>query len=115
MAHTNVAKSKNAFEHVLARLAESILFVALGQTIAFYEAKMLCLKENLLLAEALVPKVNSLLAKTILQKAALLVWSALGLAVQNLSSFLISSFVVLKCLPQGRNECPLIGKQCSIF
>ena len=41
MAHTKLAKSKNPFEHVL---GESILPVALGQTIAFCEAKMLCLR-----------------------------------------------------------------------
>ena len=69
MAHTNLAKAKmlsNTFWHVL---AESILLVALGQTIAFCEAKLLCLKENLLRAKAL------------LQKAALLDWSAPGLRV----------------------------------
>ena len=82
MAHTNLAKSKNAFEHILGFwhvLAESILLVALGQTIAFCEAKMLCVKANLLLAKALLPKVNFLLAKALLQKAALLDWSAPGL------------------------------------
>ena len=42
MVHTNLAKSKNAFEHVL---GESILLIALGQTIAFCEAKMLCLNQ----------------------------------------------------------------------
>ena len=52
------------FWHVL---AESILLVALGQTIAFCEAKMLCLKANLLRAKAF------------LQKAALLDGSAPGL------------------------------------
>ena len=60
-------------------LAESILLVALGQTIAFGEAKMLRLKANLLRAKALLPKVNLLLAKARLQKAALLDWSAPGL------------------------------------
>ena len=50
-------------------LEESILLVALGQTIAFCEEKMLCLKANLLRAKAL------------LQKAALLDWSAPGLNV----------------------------------
>ena len=69
MAHTNLAKSKNAFEHVL---AESILLVALGQTIAFCEAKLLFLKASLLREKALLPKVNFLLAKALLQKAALL-------------------------------------------
>ena len=78
MAHTNLAKSKNAFEHIL---AESILLVALAQTIAFCEAKMLCLKANLLRAKALFPKVNLLLAKALLQKAACLDWSAPGLSV----------------------------------
>ena len=66
----------STFRHVL---AESILLVALGQTIAFCEAKMLCLKANLLRAKALLPKVNLLLAKALLQKAALLDWSAPGL------------------------------------
>ena len=80
MAHTNLAKSKNAFEHVLALLAENILLVALGQTIAFCEAKILCLKANLLRAKALFRKVNLLLAKALLQKAALLDWSAPGLS-----------------------------------
>ena len=65
MAQTNLAKSKNAFEHVL---AESILLVALGQTIAFCEAKMLYLKANLLQAKALLQK-------------ALLDWSASGLRI----------------------------------
>ena len=59
----------SAFWHVL---GESILLVALGQTIDFCEAKMLCLKANLLRAKALLPKVNLLLAKALLQKAALL-------------------------------------------
>ena len=76
MAHTNLAKSKNAFEHVL---AESILLVALGQTIAFGEAKMVRLKANLLREKALLPKVNLFLAKALLQKATLLDWSAPGL------------------------------------
>ena len=67
----------STFWHVL---AESILFVALGQTIAFCEAKMLCLKANLLREKALLPKVNLLLAKALLQKAALLDWSAPGLS-----------------------------------
>ena len=57
---------------------ESMLLVALGQTIAFCEAKMLCLKANLLRAKALLPKANLLLAKALLQKA-LLDWSASGL------------------------------------
>ena len=78
-AHTNLAKSKNAFEHVLALLGESILLVALGKTIAFCEATMLCLKANLLRAKALLPKVNLLLANALLHKAALLDWSAPGL------------------------------------
>ena len=55
------------------------MVVALGQIIAFWEAKMLCLKANLLQAKALLPKVNMLLAKALLQKAALLDWSAPGL------------------------------------
>ena len=63
------------FWHVL---AESILLIALGQTIAFCEAKMLRLKANLLQA-----KVNLLLAKVLLQKAALLDWSAPGLSHQS--------------------------------
>ena len=54
----------STFWHVL---AENILLVALGQTIAICEAKMLCLKANLLGAKALF------------QKAALLDWSAPGL------------------------------------
>ena len=62
-------------------LGESILFVALGQTIGFCEAKMLCLEANLLRTKALLPKVNLLLAKALLQKAALLDWSAPGLRV----------------------------------
>ena len=66
------------FWHVL---AESILLVALGQTTAFCEAKMLHLKANLLREKALLPKVNLLLAKAFLQKAALLDWSAPGLNV----------------------------------
>ena len=66
MAHTNLAKSKNALEHVL---AQRILLVALGQTIVFCEAKMLCLKANLLRAKALLPKVNLLVAKALLQKS----------------------------------------------
>ena len=78
MAHTNLAKSKNAFDHVL---AENNLLVALGQTIAFCEAKMLCLKANLFRVKALLPKVNLLLAKALLKKAALLDWSAPGLSV----------------------------------
>ena len=65
------------FWHVL---AENILLVALGQTIALCEAKMLCLKANLLRAKALFPKVYLLLAKALLQKAALLDWSAPGLS-----------------------------------
>ena len=68
MAHTNLAKAKmlsSTFWHVL---AESILLFALGQIIAFSEAKMLCLKANLLLAKALLPKVNLLIAKALLQK-----------------------------------------------
>ena len=79
MAHTNLAKSKNAFEHVWHVLGVSILLVALGQTIDFCEAKMLCLKANLLRAKAFLPKVNLLSAKALLQKAALLDWSAPGL------------------------------------
>ena len=55
----------STFWHVL---AESILLVALDLTIAFCEAKMLCLKANLLLAKALLAKVNLLLAKALLQK-----------------------------------------------
>ena len=81
MAHTNLAKAKmlsSTFWHVL---AESILLVALGQTIAFREAQMLYLKANLLRAKTLLPKVNLLLAKALLQKAALLDWSAPGLTV----------------------------------
>ena len=66
----------STFWHVL---AESILLVALGQTIAFCEAKMLCLKANLLRAKALFSKVNLLLTKALLRKAALLDWSAPGL------------------------------------
>ena len=80
MAHTNLATSKNAFEHVL---AENILLVALGQTIAFCVANMLCLKANLLGAKALFSKVNLVLAKALLQKAALLDWSAPGLRLQS--------------------------------
>ena len=76
MAHTNLAKSKNAFEHVL---GERILLVALDQTIAFCEAKVLCVKANLLRAKAPLPKVNLLLAKALLQTTALLDWSAPGL------------------------------------
>ena len=68
MAHTNLAKSKNAFEHVLACFSRKLLLVALGQTVAFCEAKMLCLKANLLGAKVLLPKVNLLLAKALLQK-----------------------------------------------
>ena len=44
----------STFWHVL---GESILLVALGQTIAFCEAKMLCLKADLLRAKALLSKV----------------------------------------------------------
>ena len=66
----------STFSHVL---AENILLVELGQTIAFCEAKILCLKANLLGAKVLFPKVNLLLAKALLQKAALLDWSAPGL------------------------------------
>ena len=76
MAHINLAKAKmlwSTFWHVLAK---SILLVALGQTIAFGEEKMLRLKANLLRAKALLPKVNLLLAKALLQKPALLDWSA---------------------------------------
>ena len=68
----------STFWHVL---RESILLVALGQIIAFCEAKMLCLKANLLRAKAFLSKVNLLLAKVLLQKAALLDWSAPGLRV----------------------------------
>ena len=68
----------STFWHVL---GESILLVALGQTIAFCEAKILCLKANLLRAKALLQKVNLLLAKALLQKAALLDWSAPGLSI----------------------------------
>ena len=71
----------STFWHVL---AESILLVALVQTIAFGEAKMLRLKANLLREKALLPKVNLLLAKTLLQKAALLDWCAPGLTVRPL-------------------------------
>ena len=68
MAHTNVAKMlSSTFWHVL---AENILLVTLGQTIAFCEANMLCLKANLLRAKALLPK------------AALPDWSAPGLRLQ---------------------------------
>ena len=73
MVHTNLAKNKNAFERVL---AENILLVALGQTIA------LCVA-NLLGAKALFPKGNLLLAKAFLQKAALLDWSAPGLTKES--------------------------------
>ena len=66
----------STFRHIL---AESILLIALGQTIAFCETKMLCLKANLLRAKALLPKVNLLLEKALLHKAALLDWSAPGL------------------------------------
>ena len=66
----------STFWHVL---AESILLVAFGQTIALCEAWMLCLKANLLRVKALLPIVNLLLAKALLQKAALLDWSAPGL------------------------------------
>ena len=74
-------QSSFLLEHVLAEnilhiLAENILLVAVGQTTAFCEANMLCLKANLLRAKALFPKVNLLLAKVLLQKAALLDWSA---------------------------------------
>ena len=65
----------STFWHVL---AESIFLVALVQTIAFCEAKMLCLKANLLREKALLPKVNLLLAKALLQKSALLDWCAPG-------------------------------------
>ena len=67
MAHPIEQKAKmlsSTFWHVL---AESIFLVALGQSIAFCDAKMLCLKTNLLRAKALLPK------------AALLDWSAPGL------------------------------------
>ena len=60
----------STFWHVL---GESILLVGLGQTIAFCEGKMLCLK-------ALLPKVNLFLAKALFQKAALLDWSVPGLS-----------------------------------
>ena len=73
----------STFWHIL---AESILLFALGQTIAFCEAKMLYLKANLLRAKALLPKVNLLLAKALLQKAALLDWSAPGLIVPSAKS-----------------------------
>ena len=66
----------STFWHVL---AENILLVALGQTIAFCEA-------NLLGAKALFPKVNLLLAKALLQKAALLDWSAPGLRLSRFAS-----------------------------
>ena len=59
------------------------MLVAFGQTIAFCEAKMLCLKANLLRTKALLPKVNLLLAKALLRKAALLDWSAPGLSVSR--------------------------------
>ena len=59
----------STFWHVL---AENILLVALGQTIASCEAKMLNLKANLLRAKALFPNVNLLLAKALLPKTALL-------------------------------------------
>ena len=73
----------STFWHVLAK---SILFVAFGQTIAFSEAKMLCLKAIVLRAKALLPKVNLLLAKALLQKAALLDWSAPGLTMSSAHS-----------------------------
>ena len=82
MAHTILAKTKMLSSTFWDGLAESILLVALGQTIAFCEAKMLCLKANLLRAKALLPKVNLLLSKALLQKAALLDWSAPGLKGQ---------------------------------
>ena len=91
MAHTNLAKSKNAFEHIL---AESILLVALGQTIAFCEAKMFCLKANLLQAKALLPKVNLLLAKALLQKAALLDWCVPGLNRHSHNKITSDIFVI---------------------
>ena len=78
-AHQSSKKQK--FWHVL---AESILLVALGQTIAFWEVKMLCLKANLFREKALLPKVNLLLANALLQKAALLDWSAPSLRVHKL-------------------------------
>ena len=59
------------------------MLFALGQTIAFCEVKMLCLKANLLGAKACFPKDNLLLAKALLQKAALLDWSAPGLRERN--------------------------------
>ena len=71
----------STFWHVL---AENILLVELGQTIAFYEAKMLCLKGNLLRVKAIFPKVNLLLEKALLRKAALLDWSAPVLRVGRL-------------------------------
>ena len=82
-AHQSSKKAKmlsSTFWHVL---AGSILLVALGQTIAFGEAKKLRLKANLLRAKAFLPKVNLLLAKALLQKAALLDRSAPGLKALN--------------------------------
>ena len=71
----------STFWHVL---AESISLVALGQTVAFCEAKKLRLKANLLREKELLPKVNLLLAKALLQKAALLDWSVPGLKLPDI-------------------------------
>ena len=79
MAYTNLAKSKNAFEHVLARFSRKHFARCTWPDITFGEAKMLCLKGNLLRAKGLLPKLNLLLANALLQKAALLDWSAPGL------------------------------------
>ena len=56
------------------------MLVALGQTIAFSEAKMLCLKPNLLRAKALLLKVNLLL----------------GRAQTNLAKLLLAKSLLLK-------------------
>ena len=96
---TNLAKSKNAFEHVS---AESILIVALGQTIVLREAKMLRLKANLFREKALLPKVNLLLAKALLQKAALLDWCAPGLSVAILGR---SKATLQKCARKSHLKC----------
>ena len=83
MAHTDLAKCKNAFEHVLARFRRKHFVRCIWPDLDFCEAKMLCRKANLLRAKALLPKVNLLLAKALLQKPALLDWSAPGPRVRS--------------------------------
>ena len=77
MVHTNLAKSKNAFEHVL---AESTMLVACAKTCS----KVLLLFARLVCASHIFKKESTF--EHVLAKAALLDWSAPGLTVNSLPS-----------------------------